>query len=184
MGAQEAAGVVRQILIALEKPIYCDQMTTTVTRPQLNKKGEPTGAIVTTVHTKGWTIPLGLPVLIVGSIAAWEIGVAVAQGLSKVEGAVIGVVDQLNPANWVKWVSDHPFGILGDSISSALGSLAPVTVGGIVQIPGSDGTTTAPATILVPPSFMAALSALGVSAMIPGSLAMQKLIGMVPPSTS
>lgn len=146
-GASEVAGVVKTIIAALEKPIYSDVTTTTVTH--VTKKGD----VVVTTKVKGWTIPLGLPVLVVGGIALWEIGMAAAQALQKVENTVTGAIDQLNPANWFGWIKDDVTGSLK---------------------PAPSGTTPS---VTLPPGFMAHLSFVGQQALTPLSMGMNNLVG-------
>lgn len=91
----EAAGIVRSVVNALEKPIYSNLETTTVTHLAEN------GDVTVRTKTKGWTIPLGIPVLIVGSVAVWEAANFVAQGLSKAAGVVTDVSQgAMNLATW------------------------------------------------------------------------------------
>lgn len=93
----EAAGILKSVINALEKPIYSNLKVDTATW-QSNDK---TGTVHTTVHTHGWTIPLGVPVLVVGSIALWEVGNFIAQGLAKVAGVVPDIALAMSPASWV-----------------------------------------------------------------------------------
>jgi len=92
----ETGGIIRTVLNAMEKPIYSNVSTETVTHVADN------GDVVVRTRVKGWTIPLGLPVLVIGSVAAWEVGNFIAQGLSgKAGGTVQLVTDILVPGAWI-----------------------------------------------------------------------------------
>lgn len=92
--AGESAGVIRSIITALEKPIWSNVETIVVTHVAEN------GDIITRTRTKGLTIPLGVPVLIVGSVVLWEVGKDIAAGLSSIPGAVATAASLLNPTTW------------------------------------------------------------------------------------
>jgi hypothetical protein len=113
--ASEAAGVIKGVINALEKPIWSNVETTTVTHVAQN------GDVITRTRTKGFTIPLGVPVLVVGSIMAWEVGNFIGQGLAKVAGVVPNINDLMNPSNWGGTIVSSAQGQL-NNIANAAGS--------------------------------------------------------------
>lgn len=166
--ADEGASVARAIIAAMEKPIYSDLQTQTVTHVAKN------GDIIVRTTTKGWTIPLGVPVLFIGAIAAWEIGLALANAFKQAGNLVPTVADALNPANWIAYAIAGPGGfLLGSAIQNLISGAS-----------GGSAPSSAPQTVNLPPSFMAHLSFLGQQLLTPGTAigqqVLKKVLGSVP----
>jgi len=78
----EAAGVIRSVLNALDKPIWTNVRTETVTHVAEN------GDVIVRTRTHGWTVPLGLVVAGIAAALLWEVGQMFATAVNK-SGAAI-----------------------------------------------------------------------------------------------
>ena len=149
----ETAGAIRSIIAALDKPIYSDLKTTTVTHTTRS------GDVVVRTSSKGWTIPLGLPVLVVGAVGAWEVGLALAKAFGVANGGNASdfqlAADILDPAMFLplqipEWIA----GLLGAGKG-------------------------APATVSVPPTFMGSLSLTAQQMLVAPTLGLQALNSLI-----
>lgn len=158
---QGASSAFQAVLQALEKPIYADTRTTVVTHRAGN------GDVITRTHTKGWTIPLGLVLGTAALVCVYEVGLWVAKGLSKIEGAIP------NPAAIIAGITGTAWDSTGNliAIGGLFGPLGDVAeTGGLVwswltgtSAPGTSSASPPPETakvVTMPASGMGALSQL------------------------
>lgn len=166
--AADAAGVVRAVLNALEKPIYSDVVSQTVTHVAKN------GDVIVRTTTKGWTIPLGVPVLIVGSIMVWEVGLALAKAWAGTTGAIVkGAEDLVAVTEWVD--------VSLVQLSLQIPQDIIVGLAGVFGQKISFNQQGQPSqnTIKVPPTFMASLSFVGQQLLAPGGVALATLNNLI-----
>jgi hypothetical protein len=79
--ATKAAGdLAAKVIQALSKPVYERTTVRTRTWTEIDKNGKAHTLTETTTH--GWTIPLGVVVLGVGTALVWEVGLAFAKAVS------------------------------------------------------------------------------------------------------
>ena len=102
--AGEASSVVRAVLSALEKPIYSNLNTTMVTHVARN------GDVVVRTRTKGWTIPLGLAIGVLGATLVWEVGKDVSQAFGK--NSILSASGALSAPNLVAFGLEAESGAL------------------------------------------------------------------------
>ncbi len=102
--ANASAGLIRSIVAALERPIYSDASTIVRTWVEMDRNGK--AHTLTETRTKGWTVPLGLPVLALGVAAAWEVGCTFAAAWEKQGGGSPNpqtnpLLALLDPTSWL-----------------------------------------------------------------------------------
>lgn len=153
---KDMSGVIRSVVTAMEKPIYSNLETTTVTHVAQN------GDVIVRTRTKGWTVPLGLPVLAVGAAAFWEIGLAFSKafGIGKGGPAADFATADLLMVSPVLWAFDEA--------GNAVGNYVGTTITGEVNkfwdwLDGSGRTHSDPPpaavkTVAMPPTGMAAIN--------------------------
>jgi hypothetical protein len=77
---KEAGDLAAKVMAAMAKPVYERTTVRTRTWTELDKHGKAHTLTETTTH--GWTIPLGVVVLGIGTALAWEVGLQFAKAIS------------------------------------------------------------------------------------------------------